>query len=65
MASPGAIIPPLYGQLVDYGKETLMEAGVSSSDALAILLKRVITFSSLVILSFLFLQFLRNVYKTN
>ena len=32
----GAIIPPLYGQLVDYGKETLMEAGVSSSDALAI-----------------------------
>ncbi len=32
----GAIIPPLYGQLVDFGKETLMEAGVSSSDAFAI-----------------------------
>ena len=32
----GAIIPPLYGQLVDYGKETLIEAGLSSSDALAI-----------------------------
>ncbi len=31
----GAIIPPLYGQLVDRGKETLIEAGVSSADALA------------------------------
>ena len=31
----GAIIPPLYGQLVDYGKETLIEAGMSSADALA------------------------------
>ena len=31
----GAIIPPLYGQLVDHGKETLIEAGVSSADALA------------------------------
>ena len=31
----GAIIPPLYGQLVDHGKEILIEAGVSSADALA------------------------------
>ena len=31
----GAIIPPLYGQLVDHGKETLIEGGVSSADALA------------------------------
>ena len=31
----GAIIPPLYGQLVDYGKETLIEAGMSSAYALA------------------------------
>ena len=33
--SGGAIIPPLYGQLVDHGKEILIEAGVSSADALA------------------------------
>ena len=31
----GAIIPPLYGRLVDQGKETLMQSGLSSSDALA------------------------------
>jgi FHS family L-fucose permease-like MFS transporter len=31
----GAIIPPLYGRLVDQGTETLMQSGLSSSDALA------------------------------
>jgi fucose permease len=31
----GAIIPPLYGRLVDQGKETLMQSGLTSSDALA------------------------------
>ena len=31
----GAIIPPLYGRLVDQGKKTLMQSGFSSSDALA------------------------------
>ena len=31
----GAIIPPLYGRLVDQGKETLMQSGLSSTDALA------------------------------
>ena len=31
----GAIIPPLYGRLVDQGKKTLMQSGLSSSDALA------------------------------
>ena len=31
----GAIIPPLYGRLVDQGKEALMQSGLSSSDALA------------------------------
>ena len=31
----GAIIPPLYGWLVDQGKETLRQAGLSYSDALA------------------------------
>ena len=32
----GAIIPPLYGRLVDQGKESLVGSGFSSSDALAI-----------------------------
>jgi glucose/galactose transporter len=32
----GAIIPPLYGRLVDQGKESLVGSGISSSDALAI-----------------------------
>lgn len=32
----GAIIPPLYGRLVDQGKETLMQSGLTSSDALAL-----------------------------
>ena len=31
----GAIIPPLYGRLVDQGKKMLMQSGLSSSDALA------------------------------
>jgi glucose/galactose transporter len=31
----GAIIPPLYGRLVDQGRETLIQSGLSSSDALA------------------------------
>ena len=31
----GAIIPPLYGRLVDQGKETLMQSGLSSTEALA------------------------------
>jgi glucose/galactose transporter len=31
----GAIIPHLYGRLVDQGKETLMQSGLTSSDALA------------------------------
>ena len=31
----GAIIPPLYGRLVDKGKENLIQSGLSSSDALA------------------------------
>jgi FHS family L-fucose permease-like MFS transporter len=31
----GAIIPPLYGQLVDKGKETLLETGLDPSTALA------------------------------
>jgi glucose/galactose transporter len=31
----GAIIPPLYGRLVDQGKESLIQSGLSSSDALA------------------------------
>jgi glucose/galactose transporter len=31
----GAIIPPLYGMLVDKGKENLIQSGLSSSDALA------------------------------
>ena len=31
----GAIIPPLYGQLVDKGKETLLETGLNPSTALA------------------------------
>ena len=31
----GAIIPPLYGRLVDQGKETLVQSGLSSTDALA------------------------------
>ena len=31
----GAIIPPLYGWLVDQGKETLRQAGLSYSDSLA------------------------------
>jgi len=31
----GAIIPPLYGRLVDQGKKTLMQSGLSSTDALA------------------------------
>jgi glucose/galactose transporter len=31
----GAIIPPLYGRLVDQGKETLMQSGLTSSDALS------------------------------
>ena len=35
----GAIIPPLYGLLVDQGKETLMLSGLTSSDALAIAAK--------------------------
>ena len=32
----GAIIPPLYGRLVDKAKESLIGSGISSSDALAI-----------------------------
>jgi fucose permease len=35
----GAIIPPLYGRLVDQGKETLMQSGLTSSDALAMAAK--------------------------
>ena len=31
----GAIIPPLYGRLVDKGKENLIQSGLSPSDALA------------------------------
>lgn len=32
----GAVIPPLYGRLVDLGEKTLIQSGLSSSDALAI-----------------------------
>jgi FHS family L-fucose permease-like MFS transporter len=35
----GAIIPPLYGRLVDQGKETLMQSGLTPSDALAMAVK--------------------------
>ena len=62
----GAIIPPLYGQLVDYGKETLMEAGVSSSDALAISAQEsYYIFIPCYFIIFVFAVSARNVYKTN
>lgn len=33
--SGGAIIPPLYGRIVDSGKETLIDSGLEAADALA------------------------------
>jgi glucose/galactose transporter len=37
--SGGAIIPPLYGRLVDSGKETLIDSGLEAADALALAAK--------------------------
>jgi glucose/galactose transporter len=37
--SGGAIIPPLYGRLVDSGKEALIDSGLEASDALAVAAK--------------------------
>ncbi len=37
--SGGAIIPPLYGRLVDSGKETLIDSGLETADALALAAK--------------------------
>jgi fucose permease len=37
--SGGAIIPPLYGRLVDSGKEALIDLGLEASDALAVAAK--------------------------
>jgi len=37
--SGGAIIPPLYGRLVDSGKEALIDSGLEASDALALAAK--------------------------
>ena len=37
--SGGAIIPPLYGRLVDSGKEALINSGLEASDALALAAK--------------------------
>ena len=37
--SGGAIIPPLYGRLVDSGKEALIDSGLEAADALAVAAK--------------------------
>lgn len=37
--SGGAIIPPLYGRLVDSGKESLIDSGLEAADALALAAK--------------------------
>ena len=37
--SGGAIIPPLYGRLVDSGKEALIDSGLEAADALALAAK--------------------------
>ena len=37
--SGGAIIPPLYGRLVDSGKEVLIDSGLEAADALALAAK--------------------------
>lgn len=37
--SGGAIIPPLYGRLVDRGKEALIDSGLEAADALAVAAK--------------------------
>ena len=37
--SGGAIIPPLYGRLVDRGKESLIDSGLEAADALALAAK--------------------------
>ena len=34
--SGGAIIPPLYGRIVDSGKESLIDSGLGAADALAL-----------------------------